>query len=310
MLSKAPSLYQQYVGYETYLLNASDYGLAPTGTVFYTSGGNPDLKPERARSWSLGIGVHPPALEGLRIDANYFNVRYRDRVAQPVAGSIGSALSNPGYASLLDRNPSAAALDDLVAGSLYGLVNFSDQAYDPAAVVVLVDNRDRNLARQDIEGVDLAMRYGAELGAGQRLDLQGSATYLKSDQLITAALPRTELAGQLYNPPHWRGRAGATFTGAAFMLSAYVNYVGGVEDRRFAEPVEIGSLTSVDLSARIDVGQTATKAPLFNLSVVINNLFNAKPARIRPLGSSDTPYDSTNFSPIGRVVGLKISRSW
>src|SRR3546814_15047262 len=48
---KAPTLYQQYVGYETYLLPASAYGAAPSGTILYASGGNPSLRPERARSW-------------------------------------------------------------------------------------------------------------------------------------------------------------------------------------------------------------------------------------------------------------------
>ncbi len=307
---KAPTLYQQYVGYETYLLNAADYAAAPSGTIIYTSGGNPALKPERASSWSVGAEVHPPSAAGLRINASYFNVRYRDRVAQPIAGSIGTAFSNPGYASLLVRNPGAAQLDELIAGSLYGLTNFADEDYDPAAVAVLVDNRNRNVARQAIEGVDLAVRYALDLGSGQRLDFGGSATYLKSDQLITPELPRTQLAGMLYNPPHWRGRVGATFEGKGFMLSAFANYIGKVEDRRFTPVSDVKSIVTVDLAARVGVGLRENANSLFDLSLVVNNLFGADPARIRTRGSSDTPYDSTNFSPIGRFIGLKIARSW
>ena len=307
---KAPTLYQQYVGYETYLLNAADYAAAPSGTIIYTSGGNPDLKPERASSWSIGGELHPPAIAGLRVNASYFSVRYRDRVAQPIAGSIATAFSNPGYASLLIRNPGAAQLDALIAGALYGLTNFADEDYDPAAVAVLVDNRNRNVARQAIEGVDFAIRYALDLGSGQRLDLGGSATYLKSDQLITAELPRTQLAGMLFNPPHWRGRVGATFEGEGHMISAFANYIGEVEDRRFTLVSDVKSIVTVDLAARMDVGSRGDVEPLFDLSLVVNNLFNASPARIRTRGSSDTPYDSTNFSPIGRFIGLKIARSW
>src|SRR3546814_4217981 len=103
------------VGYETYLLPASAYGAAPSGTILYASGGNPSLRPERARSWSAGVTFEPtPAL---RLWASYFNVRYRDRVAQPVPGSIASAFSDPGYATLIDRAPSADLLTDLIERS-------------------------------------------------------------------------------------------------------------------------------------------------------------------------------------------------
>src|SRR3546814_11505517 len=86
---KAPTLYPQYVGYETYLLPASAYGAAPSGTILYASGGNPSLRPERARSWSAAVTFAPtPALPPW---ASYFNVRSRDRLAPPVPGPDATA---------------------------------------------------------------------------------------------------------------------------------------------------------------------------------------------------------------------------
>ena len=305
---KAPTLYQQYVGYETYLLPASAYGAAPSGTIVYASGGNPSLRPERARSWSAGVTFEPtPAL---RIWASYFNVRYRDRVTQPVAGSIASAFSDPGYATLIDRAPSAALLTDLIGGAIYGLTNFADEAYDPAAVAALVDNRNRNVARQNIEGVDLGASYRLELVNDRRLDVSGSLTYLKSEQRLADALPGSQLAGTIFNPPHWRGRAGLSWQGPGYTISAFGNYTGKLADRRFATVASLPSALTLDLTAQIAVGAAPGRASAFDLTLVVNNLFNDRPPAIRTNGSSDTPYDSTNYSPIGRFLGLKVSRTW
>lgn len=307
---KAPTLYQQYVGYETYLLPAAALGAGSSGTVLYTSGGNPDLKPERARNWSAGVEFHPVAIPSLRLRATYFNIHYQDRVTQPIAGSIASAFSTPGYASLLSYSPAASLLDTLIAGSLYGLENFSGTTYTPGGVVALVDNRNRNVARQNIQGVNLDLFYSVRLSSDKGLNISGSATYLKSNQLLTEELPETQLAGAIFNPPHWRSRVGATWNSSIITFSAYANYIGSLTDNRFASATSIRSMTTIDVVGRLSVGMKALEKPAFAIALTINNVFNRKPDVIRTTGSSDTPYDSTNFSPIGRFVGLTISRNW
>jgi hypothetical protein len=44
------------------------------------SGGNTNLKPERANTWSATLDFHPVAISGLRIEVSYFDVKYRDRI--------------------------------------------------------------------------------------------------------------------------------------------------------------------------------------------------------------------------------------
>ncbi|OJY65214.1 MAG: hypothetical protein BGP16_12415 [Sphingobium sp. 66-54] len=307
---KAPTLYQQHVGYEAYLLPASWYVPAASGTIFYASGGNPDLEPERARSWSAGFEFHPQALEGFRVGASYFNVRYRDRVARPIAGSIASAFSQPGYVSLLNYSPSTGLLGGLVAGSLYGLTNYTGAPFDPANVLVLVDNRNLNLARQDIEGVDIHTSVRFSISPDQNIGLNGSATYLKSDQQLTPLLPLTQLAGVIFNPPHWRGRLGASWEARRFNVSMFANYTGSVTDNRFLPSSSVDSILTFDFAARVDIGNSSSRSPALTITIVANNMFNAKPDIIRVTGSTDTPYDSTNYSAIGRFLGLTVSRSW
>lgn len=47
-----------------------------------------------------------------------------------------------------------------------------------------------------------------------------------------------------------------------------------------------------------------------DLTVVVQNLFNSEPAQIATAAPTDTPYDSTNYSPAGRVVSVRIAKRW
>jgi outer membrane receptor protein involved in Fe transport len=308
---KAPTLYQQYVPYQAYLLPAVAFGAGPAGTtVMYTSGGNPDLKPERARSWTAGFELRPATLPGLTVDATWFDIRYRDRVVQPIAGSIAAAFRDPGYATLIDFSPAAADQASLIAGAEFGLQNFSGGAYNPSAVVALVDNRNVNVAVQAIHGIDARLGWHGDLEGGRRLSFDLAGTWLNSDQQLTSALPEVQLAGTVFNPPKVRLRGTAGFQSGGFQLSSSLNYTGALADRRFATASRIAPSATLDLALRYDLIAGRGQGPGLAVSLVVNNLFDDKPEVIRTTGPTDTPYDSTNFSPIGRFIAVGITRRW
>jgi outer membrane receptor protein involved in Fe transport len=74
--------------------------------------------------------------------------------------------------------------------------------------------------------------------------------------------------------------------------------------------VRIASQATVDLALRYTAIAGVGDEPGLALSLVVNNIANKKPQIIRTTGPTDTPYDSTNFSPIGRFVALGVSRRW
>lgn len=308
---KAPTLYQQYVGYEVLILPANSYGAGPAGkTIAWLTGGNPNLKPERARTWTAGVDLHPVAVPGLTLEASYFNIHYTNRVVQPVSGSIASAFSTPGYASLLEANPSADEISTLASGALYGLENYSGSAYNAANVVYLRDNRYLNVAQQQIEGVDLALHYKRSLGKNQSLSVNAASTYLKSTQQVTSALPATPLAGTVFNPPNWRARGGATWTTKDLTVSSFVNYSGAVSDTRYMPARSISSYTTIDLTGTVKLRLERRTEPSLELTLAVLNLFDHRPQLITATNSYDFPYDTTNSSPVGRFVSLTLSRKW
>src|SRR3546814_9045249 len=73
------------------------FPLSPAvGAVLYLSGGNPELKPERATNWTTTVTITPSVMKRLRIDASYFHIIYRNRVVTPIPSNYSVAF-NPIY---------------------------------------------------------------------------------------------------------------------------------------------------------------------------------------------------------------------
>jgi hypothetical protein len=114
----------------------------------------------------------------------------------------------------------------------------------------------------------------------------------------------------LFTPPHVRARGGLSWARGAFSATGNVTYVGGVVDTRRAVAVDVDPMTSLDLTLRYR--SAAGSGPLGGLDVSfsVQNIFNAKPGSITTTLFSDAPYDSTNYSPVGRFVALAVSKKW
>jgi iron complex outermembrane recepter protein len=282
----------------------------PAGsTVLLLSGSAPNLKPERATTWSGTLELRPRVLPGLSLQATYFHIDYRDRIAAPLT-SVLTALFNPLFSDLIVHDPSAADVDALVASLPGGLVNETGAPFDPSAVGAIVDGSIRNTERQLIHGVDLNADYQVGLGRDGKLLLTGAASYLQSSQQLAPNQPIIQLAGTIFNPPHWRGRAGAVWDGKHGGLSAFVNYVGATTDNRFPTKDRIGAFVTLDLNASLRVVESARL--LHNLEVRFSalNVLNDKPHFIRNAAPEAAPFDSTNESPVGRFLGISVRKIW
>ncbi|HET6523518.1 TonB-dependent receptor [Sphingopyxis sp.] len=300
---KMPTLIQQYTGYTALLLPVTGYGnlFPPGSTYLYIGGPNPEVGPERSENITLSATFRPsPRLE---IVTSFFRIDYRDRVAPPFASPLG-ALTNPLYADLVSFDPAADALDAAISGANAPLVNATGGPYDPARVIALLDGRDRNIAVQQYQGADLSLRYRAPMAGGRSLTLAASATWIDSWQRLLPGLPATNLAGTIFNSPHFKARGGATFGDERFSLSGFVSFTGGVTDRRRPVPLKISSMATLDLTGRIKIGTLA------EVSLSALNILNAKPERTTVAAAGDTPFDTTNYSAVGRFLGITIRRDW
>jgi len=307
---RAPSFIEQYAIQQAVLYPVTTFGGTgyPSGTSgLEVVGGNSSLKPERAESWSASILVHPPSVPGVSIEVGYFSTRYVDRIVTPIP-ITAQALSNPANRGQIILSPTPAQQAALIAGASQ-FFNLTPGAYDPAMVAAIVNNTNVNAGRQQIHGLDMQARYQTGLSRGQ-LGVTADATYLHSEQQLSTAQPIQQLAGILFNPPHWRARGTMSWDDGTLGLAATLSYIGGVDDPRTAVPTYVRGMTTADFSARYRI--TGAKGVLdgLELGLSIQNAFNQAPAVIATSLYYDTPYDSTNYSPVGRFIAIEIVKKW
>jgi outer membrane receptor protein involved in Fe transport len=309
---RAPTLYQQYQARNVVLafpIVFGGSGFPPGSTALLLQGGNPDLKPERATSWSTTLDVHPQSLQGLRLELSYFDTRYRDRVVTPIT-FLSRALSDPLYSDRLTFDPSPALLDEIIASSdSFG--NATGAPYDPNSVAVFIDSRNVNAGHQRIRGSDLLLSYQTSLGAdGGELGARLNATYLDSEQQLTPAQPVLPLAGIIFNPPHFRARGGLSWSKGLFTLTGDVTHIGGVKDTRRIPTVRVEGMTTLDLTLRIQGDEHSGWLSGWEAILTAQNLFDAKPDLIATTLPHEAPYDSTNYSALGRFLAVSLSKKW
>ncbi|KTE02368.1 TonB-dependent receptor [Sphingopyxis sp. H038] len=119
-----------------------------------TTGGNLNLQPETANTWTLGVVFQPDFLPRFNLSVDYYNIKIDDVLGVPLPGDIinacfgavtAASASDPACTSIR-RNPITGGLDG-----------------DPATTAGLFGTTN-NLGRLFTDGVDLLMNYNADLG--------------------------------------------------------------------------------------------------------------------------------------------------
>jgi outer membrane receptor protein involved in Fe transport len=308
---KAPTLYQRLNPTVVYLFPGNLYGErqgAPAGqTILGLYGGKSDLKPEKADSLSATAALHPKFAPGLELAATYFRVNYRDRVVAPVS-SLNRVLIDPVFADLVTFSPSAALIASTIATAPAGLDDQSGygKPFDPTSVFAIIDGRSQNVARDKVNGMDVSLRYRFDAGDAGVFTLDGSGTYIKSSRILIAGTPTFDLAGTIFNPPHFKFRGGVGWSREKLLINAVVNFIGGVSDNRRVELADVDGMTSFDLAIKYRLGSAAHG---LDVQVSALNLLDAKPDVIRGTGAN-TSFDSTNYSAIGRYLSLSLTKNF
>jgi iron complex outermembrane receptor protein len=316
------------------------------GQAQSTSGGNPNLKPEKATSWTIGAVLQPTDfIRGLTITVDYYNIKIDEASGTPTPGDIISAcfdapsVTNPACAQIV-RNPITGGLDG-----------------DPATTPGLLANL-TNLGTLDTDGVDLGINYRTNLPfAGARLNWSFNGNYthnsrFNANPLVAGSLNR-ECTG-FYSPncgsiqPKFQFQQRTTLSFGSVDVSLLWRYIHGVDfehqqqlddeaaaddanrdqngvllpvalqgcpDYAGADPGgcvvdprfrSINAKHYFDLSTRIGVTDN------FDFTLTVQNLFNKTPPIVGGTVGSTTynggnTYPST-YDPLGRrfAVGARL----
>ncbi|CAM3013780.1 TonB-dependent receptor [Brevundimonas diminuta] len=299
---RAPSLPQLYDA----TLAAPTFVARADGTsvlTLYRYGGNADLAPETAETWTVGGDYDGPG--GLRVSLNYFDTRFTDRISQPVNEMLSEALTNPALSSFVQViDPANDAADLALIRSFIDDPAYGYGALFPAeSYGAILDARWVNAAEVRVRGLDVSASRPFVFGE-HTLTLDGAASWLLDyETRLTASAPDESVLGRVGYPVRLRARAGGSWTWDVWTAGLHWSHVASYSDGA-------GDRIEAWNTADLQVGWAPVAGPLAGWRVLatVQNLFDADP----PFhdSASGLGYDPGQADLLGRVASLQLIRRW
>jgi iron complex outermembrane recepter protein len=268
------------------------------------SGGNLELEPETAASYTFGVDVTPT--DNIRLNLTYFHIDYEKQITSYLSDlTILNRESQFQGTGIIVRNPDPAFVANLVATKpIRGVL--------PNPVTLYVDGRTNNLGTTIAEGVDLSGSFGFEVGSAGRLQLGLTSTYFtKFDVAITPVADHIDQLNTIYNPLQFKARADVTWSRGGILGALFVNYLNAYDNNLVAPLQRVDSHTTIDLSASYTFQGSSFMEGL-SIGVDATNLLDEEPPFINiaqsPNGGGG--FDPTLNNPVGRIIGLTLRKKW
>jgi outer membrane receptor protein involved in Fe transport len=265
-----------------------------------TTGSNPNLKPEKADTFTAGVVLQPQGgfLGRFRGSADWYNIK------------IDNAISTLGQQNIVNR---------CVAGDT---LSCSLVTRDANKNVLNIQDTIQNVNKLIARGIDFELDYSQPLGGDNKLSLVVLANYVK-DLITIDAVGPTDRAGQTGlrggtppGIPDWTVDASARLDlGESFSFTTHARWVNkgffyptfiepGDPDFSFSNPnsVNTNSVPSrifVDLLATVRLQTDFAKA--FELYAGIDNVLDQDPPRFPGANGSG---NNVLFNPVGRMFKL------
>ena len=270
-------------------------------TVPVQTGGNRLLKPETARTWSIGTVLTP--LSGLNVSVDYYNI------------SISGAISSLSSGQILANCYGAAANPSFSAANPF----CQRIARDPnTGQITLLASGLFNYSKFKLSGVDTQIDYrlpldrlGMPSGAGS-LQVGSIISYLRK-YVVTPSdgTAATNFQGaisdtfvtsdgeNLYSHPRWKANSYLTYLNGPFagtLRWRYIDHMANLDDP--TQPVPSVSYFDADFHYKYSKWLT--------LSAGMNNIGDKKPPFI---GTLELRTDAATYDVVGRTwyVGAKLN---
>lgn len=271
--------------------------------ALFEGGGNPDLKPETADTFTFGFDYRPKD-SPFRIGATWFDIVFSDQIGSPARDNLPQVLLDPDLAPFVRRIDRNSAADRAAVDALINSPDFLLPGVLPAdAFGVIVDARWLNTASVEVRGLDGYAAYDRALAGGE-LTLEATASYMTDyKRRITSTAPTIDLVDTYGFPVDLRGTVSGRWARDDLSLRVAVNHVGGYRDLQDAR---IGSWTTTDMQ----VGWTPSGSwgEGLNLIASVRNVFDADPPFFDAI--TGIGFDAGQADPLGRTFALQLTKRW
>ncbi len=281
---------------------------SPTGTTpgLINTGGNPNIGPERARTYSLGVDYQPSFVPGFAASINFFDVLYTDKIGQAGGGAGTVALTQEAYyKAYIERNPSLQRVLEVLANA----PTVPPGSIDPTAVKVIVDGRANNIGKAKIQGLDFNFTYRFTAGP-VNFELGEVGTYFtKYDNANTLASPYVDVVNTINWPTRWRSQTRATARVGDVTATGFLNYTPSYRNNTVTPVERVKAATTVDAQLSYDTGSSRPYwSRDITISLNVTNLFDTDPPYVN--NTNGVAYDPQQASPTGRVVTVQLAKKW
>lgn len=253
-------------------VSAAQYGRVPANPAQQNNqfvGGNPNLQPEQADTYTVGLVVTP--IDDLAIAVDYYDIKVEDTIASIGANTIlnfCATTGDPFLCSRIRRNPQSG-----------------DIWRDTSA---FVSNLTDNFGELHVQGVDLNVNYGFDAFGG-RISTSFVGNFILKEE--AAPLPGVndsatyDCAGRI-NPscqtPEWRHIASVRYSRDSWSVNARWRYFGeldyiGTDGRALTADTLVAAKGGVPAYSYLDLSGSLALADNIDLTFGVNNVIDKEP---------------------------------
>jgi len=299
-------------------LATGQFGAVPqpaAGQIVQTTGGNPNLDPEVAKTYTFGVVLQPSPVPGLTATVDYFNIRVTGAITAPAVSDIINGCFSPTNTSPTDssclaiqRNPLSGALSGPTDGSFRGVFRGSS-----------------NFGTIETSGIDFGLNYRRDVGP-VNLSVSSNLTYTEKNLFQATPLSINRECVGFYstacgNPqPEWQWNVRTTVgLESGTDVSLFWRHLGAVKVEPvaptpqvfggipttggpatvFADFRSIPSYDYFDLSFRQAVGDN------LQLTFTVQNLFDKDPPNVGNTIGGTGPNSGNTFPSVYDALGRR-----
>ncbi len=251
----------------------------PAGQYNGLIGGNPNLEPEVADSYTVGVVLRPSFIPRLAITVDWFRIKI-DQPIQPVGQDVilatCAATLDPTFCGLVQRDQ---------FGSLW------------RTGAGFVRDLNINIGEFETRGIDVGVSYSMEIGSMGGLSFNLVGTWL--DELVTDnGVSEPYNCAGLYGPictipnPEWRHKFRVTYSHPSGLgLSAQWRHFSGVDVENSSNQATLTQAfapfnASIPAQNYFDLTLTARIGDHYNFRLGVNNILDREPPIIGANGGN------------------------
>jgi len=267
---------------------ASGHPYACSGQFQEITGGNKDLKPERAKNTTLGIVLEP--VKNLTLETDLWDIRLKDQISTLSASTILSDQTL--YASYIHRNST---------GDLS-----TDSTECPGTNCGYLTATNQNLGGVHTNGIDFVASYLANAGRIGRFNLSLASTWVHiyDYQNVQGGVWTKNVGIYSGSSPvfRWQHNAGVTWSLEPFSVGIAGHYKSGYIDASEVTD-DAGNVTHSKVSgyATFDINSTYAVNKNISLTVGMKNMFDREAPFSTQTDAFQQGYDPRYTDPTGRT---------